>query len=53
MGKLELEQGRAQGVPVGSKGFLKVDVLMCPTTSTSMAAVDAVPVVADTGMTML
>ena len=53
MGKLELEQGRTQGVPGGSKGVWEVDVLMCPPTSTSMAAVDAVPAVADMGMTML
>ena len=49
----ELEQGRAQGVPRGSKGVWEVDVLMCPPTSTSMAALDAVPAVAVTGMTML
>ena len=48
-----MEPCRAQGVPEGSKGVWEVDVFMCPTTSTSMAAVDAVPAVADMGMTML
>ena len=53
MGKTELKLGRAQGVSKGSKGVLKVDVFLCPTTRTSMAAVNAVPAVADMGMTML
>ena len=53
LGKKELEQGRAVGVNKGSKGVWEVDVLMCPPTSTSMAAVDSLPAVADMGMTML
>ena len=52
LSRKELEQGKAK-VPGESTGAWEVDVLMCPPTSTSMAAVDAVLAVADMGMTML
>ena len=53
LGKKELKQGRTLRVFKGSKGVWEVHVLMCSPTRTSMAAVDAVPAVADMGMTML
>ena len=49
----ELKGGRAQGVPRGSKGVLEVDVLMCPSTCTSMAAVHLVAAVTYMCMTFL
>ena len=53
LGNKELEQGRAQGVYKGSKGVWKVDVLICPPTSTSVEGVHPLPAVANMGMAML
>ena len=53
LGKNELRGGRAQGVTVGSKGVLKVDVFSCAPENASMAAVHPVADVTDKGMTML
>ena len=53
LGKKESEKGRTHGVSKGSRLVLKVDVFMCPPTSTSVEGVDSVPALADMDMTIL